>query len=228
MTLRQVFQTTTTFLSASIATEAGLPLVQRLGSAIPPSWTSPQTNLSQLGNVILYSLHLLQTVNTAALTENTQLGIKDWRQVNALIEIIVVLGLYKTLTAGVGVPENRRFRSILLQQEGRNVELSQTERTVLVQEMTSSLKTIVEGGGEIGETLQRKNTVDILAGLTELSFNPSNPETERLSWMIQYEDFISRYLACRFWLTLDFLYPRSWQISRRCYILRLRHGYEHH
>ena|SRR5271170_107735 len=192
MTLRQVFQTTTTFLSASIATETGLPLVQRLGCAIPPSWTPPQANLSQLGNVILYSLHLLQTINTAALTENSQPGIKDWRQVNALIEIIVVLGLYKAHTAGVGVPENRRIRSILLQQEGRNVELSQTERTILNQEMTSSLKTIVEGGGEIGETLKRKNTVDILAGLTELSFNPSNPESERLSWMIQYEDFISR------------------------------------
>jgi len=228
MTLRQVFQTSTTFLSASIATETGLPLIQRLDGAIPPSWTPPQANLSRLANVILYSLHLLRTINTAALTESSQLGIKDWRQVNALIEITVVLGLYKALTAGVGVLENRRVKGILLQQEGSNVELSQTERTLLIQKITSSLKTIVEGGGEIGETLQRKTVVDILCGLAELSFNPSNPESERLSWMIQYEDFISKYLACRLGLILGFLYGRFWQISPQCCILRLRHGYEHH
>src|SRR5277367_22055 len=220
MTLRQVFQTTTTFLSASIATETGVSLVQRLGSAIPPSWTPAQANLSQLANVIIYSLHLLRTVNATALTESNQLGIKGWRQVNALIEIVVVLGLYKALTAGVGVSESRRVRRVFLQQAGGKVELSQTERTLLIQTITAGLKAIVEGGGEIGEALQRKNVLDILTGLTELSFNPSNPESERLPWVKQYEDFVSRYLVCRFGLMLGFLYRQSWRISRRCYILR--------
>jgi hypothetical protein len=192
MTLRQVLQTTTSFLSASIATETGLPLVQRLNNAIPPSWTPPRANLSQLADVIAYSLHLLQTVNMAVLADNTELGIKDWRQVNALVEIVLVLGLYNSLTTGVGVPENRRVRSILLEHEGRSVEFSQSERISLIENITSSLEAICAGGGQLGQMLQRKNAVDILSGLMEMSFNPSIRESQRDHWITQYEAFVSK------------------------------------
>lgn len=192
MTLRQVLQTTTSFLSASIATETGLPLVQRLNNAIPPSWTRPRANLSHLADVIAYSLHLLQTVNMAVLADNTELGIKDWRQINALVEIVLVLGLYNSLTVGVGVPENRRVRSILLEHEGRSVEFSQSERMFLIENITSSLEAICTGGGQLGQMLQRKNTVDILSGLMEMSFNPSICVSQRDHWTTQYEAFVSK------------------------------------
>ena len=226
MTLRQALQTTTAFLSASIATETGVSSVQRLYNAIPSSWTPPRVNLSPLAIVILYSLDLLGTVNTASATEKTQLGIKDRRQVNALIELILVLGLYKALTAGVGVPETRRIQSVLLRQESRNIELPEKERPVLLQEITLSLKALVEEGGEVGELLQRQHAVDILSGLNELSFNPSNPESERLSWTTQYETFLSRYRNCNSILMLDLLYQPCWLISQLCYIRRPRNGYE--
>lgn len=188
-----LFEATSTFLSASIATETGLPLIQRLYNAIPSSWTPPRPSLTQQLNVILYSLSLLKTIHTAVIVENSQLGIKDWRQVNALIEIILVLGLYKILSPGVGIPESRRIKSVLLANEGRRDELSVEERQYVIGFIVSSLKGIVEDGGEVGETLQRKYLVDILSGMTELAFNRSYPESERLPWKTQYESFLSKY-----------------------------------
>ena len=197
MTLRQVFQDTTSFLSASVATETGLPLVQRLNNAIPPSWTPPQEQQSRLAIVILYSLHLLHKVNTAALADNAELGIKDWRQVNALVEIVVVLGLHNSLTRGVGVSESRRVKSILLEQEARKVDLSQNERIFLTPHIISTLKTICADGGQLGQMLQGRNTVDILSGLMELSFNPSIPESHRALWTTEYDAFVFKYVLCK-------------------------------
>lgn len=128
----------------------------------------------------------------AVLADNTELGIKDWRQVNALVEIVLVLGLYNSLTTGVGVPENRRVRSILLEHEGRSVEFSQSERIFLIENITSSLEAISAGGGQLGQMLQRKNAVDILSGLMEMSFNPSIRESQRDHWTTQCEAFVSK------------------------------------
>ena len=191
-TLREAILSTTTFLSGAIATEKGLPLVQRLHDTISQSWTPSKTSLSQQTEVILYCLFLLKEIRTAVGSIDGQLGIKDWRQVNALVEIILALGLYKVLSPGVGVPESRRSKSILLEREGQR-GFSEDERRFLLQSIVLDLKGIVEQGGEIGESLRGKHLVDILSGLTELAFSPSHPESERLSWKKEYEDFLSKY-----------------------------------
>src|SRR5579864_4135288 len=118
-TLREAIQSITTFLSGAIATEKGLPLVQRLHDTIPPSWTPPKASLTQQTQVLLYSVFLLKEVHNTVGSVDGQLGIKDWRQFNALVEIILALGLYKALSPGVGVPESGRSKSILLEHEGQ-------------------------------------------------------------------------------------------------------------
>ena len=193
---REAIQLTSTFLSASVATETGLPLLQRLHNIIPSSWNSPKDSLSQQSEVVLYSLDLLTTIDAAAVIETSQLGIKDWRQSNALIEIIVVLGLYKVLSPGTGVPENKRIKSVLLAQEGQRDNFSDEERKYLLENITSRLKAIVDHGGELGDNLRQKHLVDILSGMVELSFNPSFLEAERLYWNQQYEILLSQYFSC--------------------------------
>ena len=145
------------------------------------------------GSGFCYSLDLLTTIDAAAVTETSQLGIKDWRQLNALIEIIVVLGLYKVLSPGTGVPENRRIKSVLLAQEGQRDTFSDEECRYILENIVRKLKEIVEHGGEVGDNLRRKHLVDILSGIAELSFNPSFLEAERLYWNQQYEVFLSKY-----------------------------------
>jgi hypothetical protein len=191
---REAIQFTTTFLSASIVTETGLPLVQRLHDTIPQSWTPPKPSLSQQAEVILYSLSLLKEIHTAVESVDGQLGIKDWRQINALVNIILALGLYKVVSPGVGVPESRRTKSVLLEREGQRV-FSEDERWFLLKSVVSNLKGIVEQGGEIGKSLRGKHLIDILGGLTELAFSPSNSESERLSWNKEYKDFLSKFFT---------------------------------
>ena len=190
----EAIQTISTFLSASVQTKAGVSLIQRLYDAIPSSWETPSPTLSRHAQIIVYSLDLLQTIHTASLTENTQLGIKDWRQVNALNEIILILGLYRVLSPGVGVLESRRLKSAFLTREGDTDLFSEDDRMHLLQSIISRLESIVSKGGEIGETIRRKLAVDILSGMVELSYNPLISESKRDEWECRYKKFLSRYI----------------------------------
>lgn len=191
-TFREAIQQVSTFLSVSVNTESGTPLVQRLYQGISPSWAYSDTNLSHQTTVILYCLELLKNVHSAAWAEKWQLGIRDWRQVNALIEIIVVLGLYKALAPGVGVPEARRIKSILLAREGRQDAFPAEEKALLLQAIVSLWRSIVEQGGEICETLRRKHLVELVSGMADLAFNPAFPPERRTPAKSDFETLISR------------------------------------
>src|ERR1700743_2989047 len=95
-TIRKALEATSAFLSASVETDTGLSLISRLHGSIPPS--SMPSSTSELVQVIMYGAHILKGIDDVVVSENAQLGIKDWRLVNALVEIILVLGLYKAWT----------------------------------------------------------------------------------------------------------------------------------
>ena len=71
--------------------------------------------------------------------------------------------------------------------------LSEAERIYLLRSIVSSLKDIVEQGGQVGDSLKRKHLVDVLSGMIELSYNPSYSEDDRFSWEAKYNVFLSRY-----------------------------------
>lgn len=192
-TFREAIQTVSAFLSTSLQTETGIPLVQRLHDAISATWTPPQAGLSQQTDVVLYCLDILKAVLGAAVAENHQLGIKDWRQINALIEIILILGLYKSLAPGVGVPEFRRVKIIILDTEGRQDALPVTEKVLLLRKIVCDLRIIIEDGGEVAETLKAKYLVELVSAMTDLAFNPTFPSEDRDSSNHDYESFIEKY-----------------------------------
>jgi hypothetical protein len=185
--LQRAVQAASEFLSPVLQTETGTPLVQRLGAAIPESWKPPLQIDNDQSKVILYGLELFNNLHIA---NGSQLGIKDWRTVYALLDIIVVLGLYKCLSPGVG----KRTNSILLQNEGRRDLFPEYERKMLLEAIMSQLAKTVKEGGEVGESLQKKYRIDIISGLAELAFNPTFPENEREPWKQRYESFLLTYL----------------------------------
>jgi hypothetical protein len=194
-TFREAIQTVSAFLSTTLHTETGTPLVQRLHDAISATWTPPQAGLSQQTDVVLYCLDILKAVLAAAVAENHQLGIKDWRQIHALIEIILVLGLYKSLSPGVGVPEFRRVKSIILAAEGRQDAIPVIEKALLLRTIVSDLRMIFEDGGEVAETLKAKYLVELVSAMADLAFNPAFPSEDRVSSNPDYESFIKKYLS---------------------------------
>lgn len=189
--VRDAIQIISTFLSVSVDTDSGLPLIQRLHNGISALWTPPLTSPSQQTEVILYALDLLRTIHIAVEAENGQLGIKDWRHVNALVDVIVVLGLYKALSSGVGLPENRKVKSILLANEGQRDELPPNDRKVILETFVSIFKTIIEEGGDVGENFQRRFNVDIISAMADLAFNPLYPESDQSKWKEQYNSFLA-------------------------------------
>lgn len=200
-TLRQAIADAAAFLAPSVETASGQSLVRRLSDNIPATWPSPHEFASPPFRVVAYSLVLLQAIHQTAKAENSQLGVKDWRQANALIDIIIILGLYRVLPAGVGPPEAQRRKSILLAQEGQHVRYPENERKPLEENIATTLLIIVNEGGEIGESLQRKNMVDVLSAILDLAFNPEYPESDRLPWRSQYEQILSKYCFSRTFLT---------------------------
>ena len=191
--LREAIERIADFLSPSLANGKNEAPIERLHSTIPLSWTCEnRTVRSNEAQVVLYCVDLLKTLPTVCNEDRTQLGVKDWRYVNALIDILVIVGLYKTLSPGVGLPESRRIKSALLQRQGSSATLAGNESTLVLESIVLGLKEIVEQGGEIGESVLRKHLADILSGWLELAFNPSRSEVERFSWESQYNRFLSR------------------------------------
>jgi hypothetical protein len=196
-TLRQAIADAAAFLAPSVDTASGQSLVRRLSDNIPATWPSPQESGSPPFRVVSYCLVLLQAIHQTAKDADSQLGVKDWRQANALIDIIIILGLYRVLPEGVGPPESQRRKSILLEHEGQHVRYPENERRPLEENITTTLLNTVNEGGEIGESLLRKNFVDILSGILDLAFNPEYPDSDRLPWHSQYEQTLSKYCFLR-------------------------------
>jgi hypothetical protein len=188
---REAIQAASTFLSASVATETGLPLIERLYNGIPTTWEAPKPNLSKHTTVILSCFRLLVAIHNAVQQEKAELGVKDFRQVNALIDIIMILGVYKSLPPGVGPPEGRRIKSVMLDREGQRDELPLEERRMILEAFISHLTEIMGTESHLGSSFRQRFRVDVLASLGDLGFDSVYPEEERDRWKGQYEVFLS-------------------------------------
>jgi hypothetical protein len=192
---QEAVQDIAAFLSPSLATIKDEILLKQLYDAIPPSWAdNNRLSLSDDAQVVLYSVDLLKRLHRTCNEDGNQLGIKDWKYVNSIVDIVLVVGLYPTLSPGVGLPANSRIKSPLLQRKETEGSIPENERTRVLELIILSLKVIMEEGGEVGESLQRRHLPDILGGFMELSFNPSRSNVHRTSWEIRYDSFLSRYV----------------------------------
>jgi hypothetical protein len=204
-TLGDAIRNVSSFLAVSADTSSRPSLLRRLSDQIPETWPSPNESTSREFRVVCYSLDLLETLHRATKGKNGQLGVKDWRLVNALVDLIIVLGLYRVLSPGVGPPESLRKKSLLLAKDAQNIRYPVEERKPLEQRIISMLISIIDDGGEIGDSLQRKNFVDILGGILDLAYNPEYPQPDRARWKSQYEQIVaSKYVSITIDLTQTF------------------------
>jgi hypothetical protein len=187
-TLREAILAVQTFLSASLPTETGRPISELLQDAIPTSWTPRDLVQTGPSKVILYSLDLLGAIHDR---RGPQLGSQDWSAINALVELVVELGLNKSLSPGVGTADSRRM-SRLLQTE-RQMLVPENDRKVLLESIVLQFMRMIDEGGELGVSLYKGRPCRaVISGLAELSFNPSFTQEDRDKWNLQYESwFIS-------------------------------------
>lgn len=102
---------------------------------------------------------------------------KNRKIVDGLLDLISLEGIYPSLSPGVGIPIERRVRTVLqggvitrtLSEEGDE----EPRNKLLLTKIVDSLGTIPESN-EVGLrlALQERTLVDLIAGLSELAYSP--------------------------------------------------------
>ena len=169
----------------------GQSLLQQLSQTLstPPPLSGDEK--STAAAVVTHALSLLSDLDSEARarTSTGQIGPQlvnpaEVRVVVCLLDLVVLEGVYPSLTRGVGIPIERRTRSAalpgLLTGRGRKrVEEVRDRRDVeLLGLVVGRLLELLRGEGSVaGDLLRRAGDrilVDVIAGCAELAFNPEN------------------------------------------------------
>lgn len=162
-------------------------------------------NGDELGPVIAYAISLVQNIHAHLLTKYKSFpspedifSPKDRRIIIALLDLLVLEGIYPCLTPGVGVPLERRAKVIIhpppktLSGGIRNRDRLQ-DINVLT-DVILALSGLQDGRGEAAELLKDRYLVDLVAGYGELAFNPAQDNgltrDEKSTWGARWESLI--------------------------------------
>ena len=107
---------------------------------------------------------------------------KSRRIVDGLLDLISLEGIYPSLSPDVGIPIERRVRSVLkggiVTRISAEDDQESKDRTLLIK-ITENLKQIATSKGNgLKPALQDSTLVDLIAGLGELAYNPTNANEE--------------------------------------------------
>ncbi len=136
--------------------------------------------------IIEKSLRLLLDIHEGLSQNDTSFGAPDklhntdhQKTVDGLLDLISLEGIYPLLSPGVGIPIERRVRSVL---EGGLVTrpspavdaVSRQEGRALLSQICRQLYRILNSNGTgLGPSVQERTLVDIIAGWGELAWAPS-------------------------------------------------------
>ncbi len=126
--------------------------------------------------------HVLCLPSSASSSDEVLRDLKNRRIIDGILDLVSLEGIYPSLSPGVGIPIERRVRSVL--QGGIVTRTSSAEAGQEVKdkglliEITESLNQIAASRTTgLGPALQERTLVDLVAGLGELAYNPSYGES---------------------------------------------------
>jgi hypothetical protein len=147
--------------------------------------SNPYSNQEIRHQVLLIALDLLEEIWHAAKnlalsdpssSTSNDLLLRDSvarRTVDGLLDLISLEGIYPQLRSGVGVPIERRVRSILKGTESSaNVVARNFDTSFLVNIAQKLHKVAVQEGNEVSNALRERTLVDVVAAEAQLAFDP--------------------------------------------------------
>lgn len=175
-------------------------LIQRLSSSLPepPSSTDTKTVTSA---VITYALSLLRSIHAAAVAAPSQTAEKlvnatDSRTITCLLDLLVLEGIYPSLSTGVGIPIERRARNFVLPATRKRVqEVGENRNMELLGKVVDGLIEVTEGEGAeigVGGTVKERCLVDVLAGCGELAFVERGETAD--GWKERWKVLVNRFV----------------------------------
>lgn len=115
--------------------------------------------------------------------------------VTCLLDLIVLEGVYPSLSKGVGVSIERRTRSRAL--PVRKARAGNEKDVELLRVVVSRLSAVLSdrrGGGAVSvQMIEDRCLVDVVAGCAELAFNPENGDTGE--WKRRFEILIDGFVS---------------------------------
>lgn len=139
---------------------------------------------------------LLSDPNTSNISKVLQSS-SGRRTVDGLLDLISLEGIYPSLSPGVGIPIERRVRSIL--QGGVVTQLvteAQGGGDLLVEVIDGLYPVVKEGGSGLGLALRERTLVDVIAGVGQLAFDPSESTQRRQKrYGIVFKVLLEQYVA---------------------------------
>ncbi|KAL8628530.1 hypothetical protein Q9189_005761 [Teloschistes chrysophthalmus] len=163
----------------------GKSIIQLLSSTlhVPPPSSDSTDDWYQREVVIEKALDLLGYIYQACRSINVDVDQvdlvatpKNQKTIGALIDLIVIEGIYPGLTPGVGVPMERRLKSALkrdfvMTQKTEN-QCDRASHDRLLDMIVSRMYTMAVSQSGLAPSIQERAYVDLIAAASQLAFNP--------------------------------------------------------
>lgn len=136
------------------------------------------------------------------------------KTVDGLLDLVSLEGIYPSLSPGVGIPIERRVRSVLrngvVTRPSPSSDDSQLQDQSLLIEICLAFDEILSDGSGIGPTIQQRLLVDVIAGFGELVYSPSVEDKLSNSYLsCKLQTLLDRYVVLRDPRLLPFIFSFS-------------------
>ncbi|KAA6406754.1 MAG: hypothetical protein FRX48_09477 [Lasallia pustulata] len=143
--------------------------------------TTPRTAVIRRALALWLDLHraLLSSPDSSSFSKTLQ-SPSSRRLVDGLLDLISLEGIYPCLSPGVGIPIERRVKSVLRGGFVAKPVAKESGDQIILAEIVDSLHPIVkEGSKGLGLALRERTLVDVIAGAGQLAFDPSEAAQQR-------------------------------------------------
>lgn len=146
---------------------------------------------------ISYAIFLLRELDAASISDHNErpdvfsIALNDMKTVNALLDFLVIDGIYPNISCGVGIPIAKRRKG---PPSRENVSQSQNLDTLKI--ILRQLLKIVDSEDDVSTVVMGgQYSTDILSGLAEIGYNPRNKsDSQSPSYQKFFQEFIERCL----------------------------------
>lgn len=149
--------------------------------------------------VLLSGIHRALKQNADTVAELIQ-DLSRRRIVDGLLDLISLEGIYPCLSSAVGVPIERRVRSVfrngVITRPSSSGNGSHSQSKNLLVEICVALDKISEDGNGLAGTLQERALVDLIAGFGELAYSPLVDKIpSRNIYACKFKSLLDRYVS---------------------------------
>lgn len=116
--------------------------------------------------------------------------------VQGLIDLVILEGIYPALSPGIGVPIEKRLKSImkggLVAKPSEELRIPETDRQFLLVQIVDALVPIVLYNGPTSVLVKERMMVDLIAALGDLAYSPLFRIESKDSFISMLDDLFKR------------------------------------